>query len=76
MRVGKRGKQTFKPVGWDEAFDHIADKMRSIAEVHGPECVALFTHGSGGNILEIYLRPLAQPTLQHLHMLNAAVRVK
>lgn len=48
MRVGERGKQTFKPVSWDEAFDFIADKMKSIAEVHGAECIALFTHGSGG----------------------------
>ncbi|MCK4881016.1 MAG: molybdopterin-dependent oxidoreductase, partial [Bacteroidales bacterium] len=33
---------------WDEAFDYIAEKMRAIAEEHGPECVALLTHGSGG----------------------------
>jgi len=48
LRVGERGKQTFKPISWDEAFDYIADKMKSIAKVHGPECIALFTHGSGG----------------------------
>ena len=49
LRVGERGKQTFKPISWDEAFDYIADKMKSIAKVHGPECIALFTHGSGGS---------------------------
>lgn len=48
LRVGERGRQTFKPISWDEAFDYIADKMKSIAKVHGPECIALFTHGSGG----------------------------
>ncbi len=48
LRVGERGKQSFKPVSWDEAFDYIADKMKSIAKVHGSECIALFTHGSGG----------------------------
>lgn len=48
LRVGKRGEQTFKPVSWDEAFDYIAEKMQAIAREHGPECLALFTHGSGG----------------------------
>jgi thiosulfate reductase / polysulfide reductase chain A len=48
MRVGEKGQQSFKPVSWDEAFDYIAEKMKKIAAEHGPECVALFTHGSGG----------------------------
>lgn len=49
MRVtGDDGKQTFKEVSWDEAFDYIAEKMQKIAKEHGPECMALFTHGSGG----------------------------
>ena len=48
LRVGERGKQTFKPISWDEAFKYIAEKMQAIAKEHGPECIALFTHGSGG----------------------------
>ncbi len=48
MRVEERGKQVFKEVSWDDAFTYIADKLRVIAKEHGPECVALFTHGSGG----------------------------
>lgn len=49
LRVtGTDGKQTFKEVSWDEAFDFIADKMQKIKKEHGPECTALFTHGSGG----------------------------
>ena len=39
---------TFREASWDEALDYIADKMKQIAIEHGPECVALFTHGSGG----------------------------
>ncbi len=48
LRVGERGKQTFKEISWDEAFNYIAKKMQAIAKEHGPECIALFTHGSGG----------------------------
>lgn len=58
IRVEERGKQVFKEVSWDEAFDYIAEKMKKIAAEHGPECVALFTHGSGGsyfgNLLKAY----------------------
>jgi thiosulfate reductase/polysulfide reductase chain A len=47
--TGKDGKQTFKEVSWDEAFDFIAEKLQKIKKEHGPECTALFTHGSGGH---------------------------
>ena len=50
LRVtGPDGKQTFKEVSWDEAFDFMAEKMQKIKAEHGPECTALFTHGSGGH---------------------------
>jgi thiosulfate reductase / polysulfide reductase chain A len=42
------GNQTFREASWDEALDFIAEKMKKIAKEHGPECTALFTHGSGG----------------------------
>lgn len=48
IRTEERGKQSFREASWDEAFDYIAEKMKSIAEEHGPEYTALLTHGSGG----------------------------
>lgn len=58
MRTVADGKQTFREAGWDEAFDFIAKKLDKIAKEHGPECVALFSHGSGGkyfgNLLKAY----------------------
>ena len=48
IRTSERGKQTFKKATWAEAFEYIAQKMNKIKEEHGPECMALFTHGSGG----------------------------
>lgn len=48
IRTEERGKQLFREATWEEALDTIAEKMKGIAEEHGPECVALLTHGSGG----------------------------
>ena len=48
IRTEERGKQVFREASWDEAFTYIAEKMKKIAKEHGPECIALFTHGSGG----------------------------
>ncbi|MCF8227497.1 MAG: molybdopterin-dependent oxidoreductase [Bacteroidales bacterium] len=48
IRAEERGKQIFREASWDEALDYIAEKLGKIAREHGPECVALFTHGSGG----------------------------
>ncbi len=46
--TGKNGKQTFREASWDEALGLVAKKLQEIKEEHGPECTALFTHGSGG----------------------------
>lgn len=51
QRVIVDGKQVFKDISWDEAFDFIAEKMNDVKRDFGPECTALFTHGSGGKFL-------------------------
>ena len=56
IRTDERGKQVFRQATWDEALGYVADKMKNIAEVHGPECVALLTHGSGGKYLGTLLK--------------------
>jgi thiosulfate reductase/polysulfide reductase chain A len=48
IRTEERGKQQFREASWHEAFDYISEKMQKIADEHGPECIALLTHGSGG----------------------------
>jgi thiosulfate reductase / polysulfide reductase chain A len=48
IRTEERGKQSYREASWEEAFDYIGKKMQQIADVHGPECIALLTHGSGG----------------------------
>jgi thiosulfate reductase/polysulfide reductase chain A len=49
IRTDERGRQSFREASWEEAFDYIAEKMKKIATEHGPECIALLTHGSGGD---------------------------
>ncbi len=63
MRVGEKGEQSFKPVSWDEAFDYIGEKMKKIAAEHGPECIALFTHGSGGTYFGDLLRAFGSTSI-------------
>lgn len=63
LRVGERGQQTFKEVSWDEALQYIADKMQAIAKEHGPECVALFNHGSGGAYFSRLLKAFGSPNI-------------
>jgi thiosulfate reductase/polysulfide reductase chain A len=49
IRVEERGKQIFRQAGWSEALEYIASRMNVIRETHGPESMALFTHGSGSS---------------------------
>ena len=56
IRTGKRGEQYFREASWDEAFEYIASKLKKIAEEHGPECVALLTHGSDGSFFKQLLK--------------------
>ncbi len=44
------GTQYFREATWDEALDLVASKMNKLREEHGPECLALFSHGTGGGL--------------------------
>jgi len=56
IRTSERGKQIFKQASWDEALTYIATKMKDIASKHGPESMALFTHGSGSSYFSTLLK--------------------
>jgi len=56
IRVSERGEEKWKEVTWDEALEHIAGKMKAIAAAHGPEAMALFSHGIGGTFLKHTLK--------------------
>ena len=48
-RVGKRGEDQFEEISWDEAFDIIEEKMKTIREDFGPESM-IFSMGTGRDI--------------------------
>jgi len=52
LRKRNRGEEQWVEVTWDEAFEFIAQKMQEIKGRYGPEAVALFSHGIGGNFLK------------------------
>lgn len=54
--TNRYGKQVFREATWDEALNHVAERMKKIADEHGPECMALFTHGSGGTYFKHLMR--------------------
>jgi thiosulfate reductase/polysulfide reductase chain A len=56
IRTHERGQEKWKEVTWDEALGYIADRMKKIAATHGPEAMALFSHGIGGTFLKHTLK--------------------
>ncbi len=63
IREGKRGSQYYRKATWDEALDKVAEGMKKIAQEHGPECVALFNHGSGGTYFGHLMKAFGSPNI-------------
>uniref|UniRef100_A0A832MIJ7 Nitrate reductase n=1 Tax=Eiseniibacteriota bacterium TaxID=2212470 RepID=A0A832MIJ7_UNCEI len=57
------GEERWVAVTWDEALDTVAAGMRAIRDEHGPEALALFSHGIGGNFLKHMLRAYGSPNV-------------
>ena len=56
-RVGPKGEGQFERTSWDEAFDTIATKLKTIVETSGPEAI-IHTHYTGTLSLLAYMFPL------------------
>jgi thiosulfate reductase/polysulfide reductase chain A len=56
IRINERGEEKWQAVTWDEALEYIAGKMQKIKTEHGPESMALFSHGIGGTFLKHTLK--------------------
>jgi thiosulfate reductase/polysulfide reductase chain A len=49
IRRSGRGGDDFEAVSWEKALDHVADRLLAVKKAHGPEALALFSHGFGGS---------------------------
>ena len=49
-RVGKKGEGRFEPVGWDEALDDIAARLKAIAERGGDSPQAILPYSYAGTM--------------------------
>lgn len=63
IRTGARGEEHFREASWEEALDYIAARMRDIRAKHGPESLALFTHGHGGSFFGQLLKAFGSPNI-------------
>ncbi|HEY6551882.1 MAG TPA: molybdopterin-dependent oxidoreductase, partial [Vicinamibacteria bacterium] len=63
LRRKTRGEEEWAEVTWDEALDHVAGRMQAIRARYGPEAMALFSHGIGGNFLKHTLKAFGTPNL-------------
>jgi len=63
LRRSKRGEDVFEPVSWAAALDHVAEKLLALRAVHGPEALALFTHGFGGSWWKQLMKAWGSPNV-------------
>ena len=62
IRVGARGEGKWRKVGWDEAFDYVADKLREIKDKYGAKGIALTDRGGPfRDMHRAFLRGLGSP---------------
>ena len=63
LRKQHRGEEVWVEVTWDEALDFIAGKMQKIKSQYGPEAMALFSHGIGGNFVKHMFKAYGSPNI-------------
>jgi thiosulfate reductase/polysulfide reductase chain A len=56
LRAKVRGEEQWNVVSWDDALGHVAEKMTKLKAEYGPESMAMFSHGLGGNFLKHTLK--------------------
>lgn len=56
VRVRQRGEDAFRPVSWPDALDEVAAGLDRLRKRHGPEALALFSHGFGGSWLSMLVK--------------------
>ncbi len=63
VRRAKRGEDVFEEVSWDAALNEVAARLEEVEKRHGPEALALFTHGSGGVWFKHFMKAWGSPNI-------------
>ncbi|WP_242337686.1 MULTISPECIES: molybdopterin-dependent oxidoreductase [Anaeromyxobacter] len=63
VRTQKRGEDVFEEVSWDAALNRVGEGLLEVKRRHGPEAVALFTHGSGGTWFKHFMKAWGSPNV-------------
>jgi thiosulfate reductase/polysulfide reductase chain A len=63
IRKRERGEEAWVEASWEEALSYVADRMSKIAATHGPESMALFTHGLGGKFFKHTMKAFGTPNI-------------
>ncbi|MBK9519441.1 MAG: molybdopterin-dependent oxidoreductase [Anaeromyxobacter sp.] len=63
LRRAKRGEDVFEEVSWDAALGKVAEGLEGVKQRHGPEALALFTHGSGGAWFKQFMKAWGSPNI-------------
>jgi len=63
LRHEKRGEESWVEVTWDEAIGYLAERMQAIKAEYGPEAMALFSHGIGGNFFKHTFKAFGSPNV-------------
>lgn len=62
LRTGPRGAGQWKNIGWDEAFDYIAAKLKEIVAAHGARAIALADRsGPFTDLTKSFVKALGSP---------------
>jgi thiosulfate reductase / polysulfide reductase chain A len=56
IRSEERGEQVFRQVSWEAALDETAERLVALKEKHGPEALALYSHGYGASWFKTLLK--------------------
>jgi thiosulfate reductase/polysulfide reductase chain A len=63
VRTARRGDDVFEEVSWDAALNKVGEGLLEVKRRHGPEAVALFTHGFGGSWFKWFMKVWGSPNI-------------
>jgi len=61
LRTGRRGEGKFKRIGWDEALDYFAARLKEIKQKYGVEALVPFPHGVYSGFFSTLMKAFGTP---------------